>query len=645
MKKRCLYLFSLVIISVLLFCALYSLERKAPYIEAINGELDLESRNLGEQMYLLRGWVADGEDTYRITLCIKAYGENVYLYLPLNADTLLTVDGKDAELWDIGSYSIFEIPGSQRMETHELRLQKKSGGMISGANLCLFVGPLPILLKSMNTTAFLRVFIMGGNFTAFLYSLSLWFRKRSERYLLPFALYSGITLLRVSRRTFASLAKIVYLSVFSAFPFWQADSALGTHALNLIWSIFLDFGLRYFILRAFLPVRIRRFDYMAYCAIGCAICMGIASFCSNEGVLTWMPYFLRIACFIAELWILVRAYLGENHKDTPVLLFTWSCMFSIWVFNRACEVNIIPTYSVGSRVGLGGIQETAMLLGFLYTINARFAGKFAEADTLFQKLERVNAGLEEAICEKTRELQDSCVALQESQQQKDEFLSNMAHNVKTPLFSLSGYTEMAGAVLRQDPDQALSYLDIVRKNAGRIQSTVKNLLLASRLENKKIHFNPTHIDMGLLLAQVIEAAQPKAEEKRVAITLSCCGRLYCKGDETFMLQALENLLDNALESCREDGRIQVMLKRKGMLLLVEIHDDGCGIEEQVLPHIFERYYSHHADHNYGSGLGLSISQDIVEQNGGCIYARSEWGKGSVFTIELPISQEEEEEYK
>lgn len=639
--RRAMYLLLLAALAALAMLGLMSCESSYPRIEAEEGAAAVPEGLFdgAEDMRLLVGWAEREPGVYHILL--DAPG-GVALYLPMNADSALTVDGADASAWQVGDAPLFELPASPAGRPYDVALATGKPQGASGASLCLFAGTLPALMSSMQATAFLRFFVVGVDFAAVFYSLTLWARKRSEGYLVAMALYALSILVRVLRRALPAFAGSAALAALLRFPLWGALSAQGTTALNSVWSVFLDFLFRYLVLRAFFPVKLGRHDYFLYCALACAACGLAATFGPAGAWMTWMPLLLRLGCMALEVSVISAAYLRGDGRGTAALLLAWAAMLPIWLFNRACETGLIATYAVGSRVGLGGIQETVLLLGFIYAVNARFAGKFQEVDVLSRELAEANAGLEDAVREKTRELSGTVRQLMDAQRQRDEFLANLAHDIKTPLFSIMGYAEMARSYARTDPARAEECLDIVRKSTGRVQRAVQRLLLSFRLESGRVAPAPARCDPAMLLAQAVETVGPKARELGVSLSVRAQvegpgAERACRVDGPLVVQALESILDNAIEACGPGGHVEAGVRYRDGAARIDVGDDGCGIGPEDLPHVFERYYSKKAPDRHGSGLGLAIAHDIVELSGGSIEVESEPGRGATFTVTLPCA--------
>lgn len=649
MKEKTL-IACLALIGCLLFGALWALEEWSPKLEASSsGVIEVPIRTVRDEAVLLSGWKAT-EGGYEATLAFidssgdtpanrRSSGETIYLALPGHSEAVLYIDGMPAPQQTLGSFSFIEL---EPLKTMELFLESPATARWNGLSRSVFIGGLSPLLEQAQAASLVRMLIVGIDLAALLFSLLLYVRKSTEKYLLAFAAYAIVTLLRVARRAIPALLSNEMLNLIFEFHIWQACTPAGDKTLTSIWLIMVDMLLRYMILRAFFSTVIGPVEYIWPVEGICATALLVSTFAQNPTLLSWLPVAVRFTCPLFELFILLRAYRRGNRSESTPILFAWVCMFAVLVFNRLSEMGVLPTYSIGSRVGLGGIHESLLLLGFMGAIGVRFAGKYVDAERYSLQLKRVNEEQQQVIDRKTQEIQGSYERLRESQRQKDEFLSVMMHNMKTPLFSIRGYSEMASASLAKEPDTAARYLAVVQKNVTQVEEMLRDLSLASRLESKRLRFDPILLDIRGTVERAAEVVRPAAQLRGVSLRVRTPEQpLVCTVDGTYIVQVFENLLDNAIKSCHVDDAVEMRAYRSGGRIRIDVIDTGTGIPSENLPRIFERYRSFRAGAEGGTGLGLSIARDIVEQNGGTIGVCSEEGRGSTFSVVFPAVGSEE----
>lgn len=222
-----------------------------------------------------------------------------------------------------------------------------------------------------------------------------------------------------------------------------------------------------------------------------------------------------------------------------------------------------------------------------------------------------------------------------------DFVANVSHELKTPVTSIKGFVETLLEGTVDDPQQARKFLKIIAKHSDRLNAIIEDLLSLSRLEEdsekRKLSFEETSIKHALVSA--IELSTVKAEEKHIAVELSCDKDIKAKINPALIEQAVLNLIDNAIKYSRNNSKIQVIAEKAKDDVLITVSDEGCGIEKEHLERIFERFYVVDKGRSRklgGTGLGLSIVKHIAQVHGGYVEVESTLGEGSAFTIRLPL---------
>lgn len=220
-----------------------------------------------------------------------------------------------------------------------------------------------------------------------------------------------------------------------------------------------------------------------------------------------------------------------------------------------------------------------------------------------------------------------------------DFVANVSHELKTPLTSISGYTE---TLIADHPDTTTTahFLQVIHSNARRMQRLVDSLLDLSRIESGRWQPSSEPVDLGAAAREVWEGLRDRGEHERVAFESDIAAdAAMVSADADAVRQILTNLLDNALRYTQPAGRIRVQSRREGHEIAISVSDTGSGITREHLGRIFERFYradpSRSRDEG-GTGLGLSIVKHLVEAHGGRVSAESEWGKGTTVTFWLPL---------
>jgi len=221
-----------------------------------------------------------------------------------------------------------------------------------------------------------------------------------------------------------------------------------------------------------------------------------------------------------------------------------------------------------------------------------------------------------------------------------DFVANVSHELKTPVTAVKGFVETLLDSAMDDPETARRFLEIISRQADRLQAIIDDLLSLSRLEQEadkaQISMAPTNLQP--IIGAAIKACELTAAEKNVKIVLSCDEKLTARINAPLMEQAIINLIDNAVKYSDEGGEIKVLASATGKEIVIEVSDNGIGIAEEHLPRLFERFYRVDKARSRkmgGTGLGLAIVKHIIQIHGGYPGVVSEPGKGSTFSITLP----------
>ncbi len=228
------------------------------------------------------------------------------------------------------------------------------------------------------------------------------------------------------------------------------------------------------------------------------------------------------------------------------------------------------------------------------------------------------------------------LAMKKVENMRREFVSNVTHELKTPLTSIRGFVETLKAGAIEDPKIAHKFLDIIEIESDRLSNLISDTLLLSEIESKK-DTKREPCDVNAVITEVVELLQPKVREHvRLIFHPDASVRPYsCNRDR--LKQLLINLTDNGLKAT-EFGAVTISCRSTASQLVIEISDTGIGMEEEQLDRIFERFYrvdKGRSKAQGGTGLGLSIVKHIVELYNGTIEVTSKPGVGTEFTVRLP----------
>jgi len=250
--------------------------------------------------------------------------------------------------------------------------------------------------------------------------------------------------------------------------------------------------------------------------------------------------------------------------------------------------------------------------------------------------------LHRELLQKSTALEKALEEIRSVDELKDEFLTTLSHELKTPLVSLKGFLQLLKQG-RAEGEQADKYLDICWRNLTKLETQINNLLDLARLSHSKEQYEMAPVDLGALVRTAAENLAPAAAERRVKLDLSgLSGQpVMVNGNLNKLVQLVDNLLVNAIKYNKEDGQVRLSLGQQDNQVVLGVADSGVGIDREHTAAIFNRFYR--ADLSgtgrlEGLGIGLSLVQEIVKLHNGDIRVESEPGVGTTFTVTLESSQ-------
>ena len=223
-----------------------------------------------------------------------------------------------------------------------------------------------------------------------------------------------------------------------------------------------------------------------------------------------------------------------------------------------------------------------------------------------------------------------------------DFAANVSHEIKTPLTAIKGFAETLKNGAIHTPDEALRFVGIIENHANRLIAVIEDLMSLSRIEQKSANkeIKLTREPIKPLLISAVQNCQEKADEKHIVVEIVCPEELSAYLNVPLLGQAFVNLLDNAVKYSNPDSRVRIETVCSSVEIAISFQDTGIGIAKEHLPRLFERFYrvdKSRSRKQGGTGLGLAIVKHIAAAHNGYVTMDSEIGKGSVFTIHLPIA--------
>ncbi len=287
-------------------------------------------------------------------------------------------------------------------------------------------------------------------------------------------------------------------------------------------------------------------------------------------------------------------------------------------------------------------RKIKIIYKLIYQTKASKREEFYYKNILPQKsIEEVSADVEAWAVQRKEEIE----MLRKNEIFRKEFLLNLSHELKTPIFAIQGYVDTLLNGALANPEVNKKFLGNASKNVDRLVNLVDDLDEITKLESGEQLLYSENFIIQDVIKEVFESLSIKADEKHIKcfIKKGCEMPLTVFADKEKIQQVLINLIDNAIKYGKQNGTIDgSAYKIDGKKILVEISDDGHGITEEHLPRIFERFYRTDLARTRkvgGSGLGLSIAKHIMEAHNETIHVRSKTDVGTTFGFTLPSGRQ------
>lgn len=257
-----------------------------------------------------------------------------------------------------------------------------------------------------------------------------------------------------------------------------------------------------------------------------------------------------------------------------------------------------------------------------------------------EKLKELNRHLEEKVKRRTEQLALINEELGKILELKQKFISDASHELRTPLTVIQGNLDLTTQELQNSHHRIPKIYKLIGKEIEHMTSILSDLTMLTNADANTEKLKYEKIDLGLLAQAVEQSLRVLAQMKNITLTTKDPAEpIIIKGDESKLEKVLLNLVRNAIKYTDKNGQIDIWIAKNDGEVTINIKDTGIGIPEKDLPYIFERFYrvdKARSRNEGGTGLGLSIAKWIVEAHGGRISVVSEAGKGSTFTVHLPL---------
>lgn len=321
----------------------------------------------------------------------------------------------------------------------------------------------------------------------------------------------------------------------------------------------------------------------------------------------------------------------------PVNHYSLKVLTTLGLSSQSFFVLWVITVLLGLIVGLLWLRREKQLLMRLQQMISEENAE--ESEAVKQSYEDIEAALKALFETRKEELQQ----LQRLENYRRDYIGNVAHELKTPIFSIQGYIETVLDDPELDRPTLESFLGKANKNADRLGQIVMDLDTITKYESGFLVLDQQPFDLLHLVNETVESLELQAKEKNITLQVFApAGDYQVLGDRARLSQVLTNLGYNSIRYGHENGNTRFRLSTTGTKVIVEVADNGIGIPQEHLNRVFERFFrvdKHRNRATGGSGLGLSICKHIVEAHGETISVISTEGAGSVFSFSLRSATE------
>lgn len=221
---------------------------------------------------------------------------------------------------------------------------------------------------------------------------------------------------------------------------------------------------------------------------------------------------------------------------------------------------------------------------------------------------------------------------------KTDFVSNVSHEMKTPIAVIKNSAQMLQLATLSEEDK-IEYAKTIDHAAGRLSDLITNILKLNKLDNQKINPEVKVYDVCRQLCECVLQFEDKWEKKEINLEMEIEDAAMICADASLLELVWNNLISNAVKFTEPGGSITISQTSNEHYIMVEVSDTGCGMSQESMSHIFDKFYQEDTSHSTeGNGLGLALVKRVLELMDGDIQITSKKGKGSIFTVTLPVAE-------
>lgn len=608
--KKAGSLIAIALVSVLLYASFIAMRDAQPTFSASHETL----RSDTAVSRVLDGMYNQGAHALCLDLCVESDVSeiSVLAFRPGKADQAIVareqgevineVDfSQKSTLISLASISIpsMDEPRSSGVRSISLTLE----GMSSGGPGVVYIGPQESMSRLLALSAYINLFEVGLLIAMVFYGSTLYYYKRSEDYMLRYVLYVLVLLLQAILFASVWYVPIIELSAVGR-PF-----AVFVRIVAYMLSFYIAFRLMDVKLgrlaQSLLSGRATLLFGMAFAAI---------TWVFGQTVESYLAFFYNFVALLVSIYICIVA----RPKDT---LIAAVLLVSVLVSANASLFGFLQlsnSFAFCVLFTTPPLFSLPFALVVMFCVNRLFAKKFEEQEVL-------TAELDSLVSQRTEELR-------RKEAQRRQMMLNIFHDLRTPLFVTKGCAEE----IVDHPELAVKKAETIKNRVEFMTGLTNDLFHLAKLEENRVLFAEDPVNVKTALEGAAESWGSYEGGYSVVVELVAPDDIIIVGDQMRLLEAVQNLVDNAVRHSPVGGAVRVEAALRRDKAIISIADQGPGLAEDERAVVFEYYYTNHrSGFSEGTGVGLPIAKEIVEHMDGRIEVVSTPGEGATFIIELP----------
>ena len=318
----------------------------------------------------------------------------------------------------------------------------------------------------------------------------------------------------------------------------------------------------------------------------------------------------------------------------------------VLVMTASTEAMARLTESVGDRLVLFQVILVLVLVLAAVLAAAMMVRPFKEFQAQLHHVEQgaLDTDISSEAYRETRDISNSVAQtitkLQEADQSRQEFVSNVSHELKTPITSIRVLADSLMGMGEVPVELYREFMEDISNEIDRESKIIDDLLSLVKMDKSEAELNISQVNLNVLVEQILKRLRPIANRRKVELIFESIREVTADVDEMKLSLAITNLVENAIKYNMEEGWVRVTLDADHKFFYLKVQDSGIGIPEDVQDRIFERFYrvdKARSRETGGSGLGLAITRNVVLMHKGAIKLSSKEGEGSTFTLRIPLN--------